>query len=166
MQLLARALFMPQAVTIPASGNSAKTRLSPPGLVPYDAKPHLVWRYTPIRAASQGTDVTSCPLLSFSSSSFSLPPRQRPLLLVIPCWSLTSFLAQESSNWRGIGQLGKSSQPWYPTPVPLNPISSHLILHSSPTDYCQYISDCLYRLQPGLLILKLTGPVFVDAIYT
>lgn len=144
VQLFARALFMPQAVTIPASGNSAKTRLSPPGLVPYDAKPHLVWRYTPIRAASQGTDVTSCPLLSLLflrlASTASTTPFVGHSLLVVDI-----FLAPESSNWRNIGELGKSAQPWYPTSVPLI-LSHHLslgrlfsiYLHISPTAYIEF----------------------------
>ena len=134
---------------------------APPGLIPYDAKPHPVWRYTPIRAASQGTDVTSCPLLPLLflllASTASTTPFVGHSLLVVDI-----LLAPESSNWRSIGELGKSAQPWYPTSVSL---LSYLITCPS-TDCFQYISDCLYRVQPGLLILNLTGRAFIHAIYT
>ena len=144
MQLRARVTHASGSKYFSNQATAPRPGSAPPGLLPYDAKPHPAWRYTPIRAASQGTDVTSCPLLSLLflrlASTASTTPFVGHSLLVVGI-----LLAPESSNWRNIGELGKSAQPWYPTSVPLI-LSHHLsldrlfsiYLHISPTAYIEF----------------------------
>ena len=152
---------MPQAVSTSAIRQQRQDQAQPPqGCCPMTLS-HIQRGAIP-QSGQHPRGPTSLPAL-FSllflllASTASTTPFVGHSLLVVDI-----LLAPESSNWRSIGELGKSAQPWYPTSVSL---LSYLITCPS-TDCFQYISDCLYRVQPGLLILNLTGRAFIHAIYT